>query len=186
MTSFRKYPRVQWFDYNEGIFFVTIVTHNRLHYFGEITDNIMSLNRCGMIAQNEIDLLPKRLNNIELHNAVVMPNHIHLLLGIENTEGTKTGSSIINMGGLHCPEHPNNKDLPFEMRNHFASLLSTTVCGLKSGITREIRKTGYDFRWQPRYHEHIVKHKQDYELINKYIAENPLLWDKDVINDCTK
>ena len=138
------------------------------------------------MVEEEINNISKIYANVTFENYVIMPNHIHLLLGIENTEGTKTGSSIINMGGLHCPEHPNNKDLPFEMRNHFASLLSTTVCGLKSGITREIRKTGYDFRWQPRYHEHIVKHKQDYELINKYIAENPLLWDKDVINDCTK
>ena len=45
--------RLTGFDYaSDGAYFITIVTKNREHFFGEIVDNKMVLNELGKIAEN--------------------------------------------------------------------------------------------------------------------------------------
>ena len=45
--------RLTNYDYaSDGAYFVTIVTKNREHFFGEIVDNEMVLNELGEIAEN--------------------------------------------------------------------------------------------------------------------------------------
>ena len=44
----RKSPRAKWLDYNEGEYFVTICTHNWIHYFGEIADGEIHLSQIGL------------------------------------------------------------------------------------------------------------------------------------------
>ena len=43
----RKSPRAKWLDYNEGEYFVTVCTHNWIHYFGEIVDGKIHLSQIG-------------------------------------------------------------------------------------------------------------------------------------------
>ena len=44
--------RLKGWDYGaDAIYFVTICTNHRQHYFGEIEDNTMQLNAVGLIAQ---------------------------------------------------------------------------------------------------------------------------------------
>ena len=97
MATYRKYPRAKWHEYNNGIYFVTIVAHNRYHYFGEIVQGAMHLNHYGEIARNEIEKMSQRIAYIRIHNTVVMPNHIHLLLQIDQSNSIakdKVGSSL--------------------------------------------------------------------------------------------
>lgn len=42
MTQYRKTPRAQFLDYDEGDYFITICTHDRKHYFGEIYNGEMA------------------------------------------------------------------------------------------------------------------------------------------------
>ena len=180
MTVSNKRPRATWHDYNAGIYFITIITNNRCQYFGKIVDGTMVLNHCGRIAQEQIDLLSQRLEYVEVHNAIVMPNHVHLLLQIIPTRyGITIRHNCTNTGALHAPEHPSELEQPFEERNHFASLLSTAICSLKSGISREIRRAGYSFEWQSRYHDHIVRDQLEYNNITDYITTNPQRWESD-------
>ena len=180
MTVTNKRPRATWHNYNAGIYFVTITTKNRCHYFGRIVDDIMEMNLCGLIAKYYIDMLPQRLDYVEVHNAIVMPNHVHLLLQIIPTRyGITVQHNCTNTGALHAPGHPSYPDQPFEERNHFASLLGTAICSLKSGITREIRRAGYSFEWQSRYHDHIVRDQLEYNNISDYITTNPQRWGSD-------
>ena len=45
--------RANWHDYNGGIYFVTICTKNREHYFGEITHCCRDVvHRCRDVARN--------------------------------------------------------------------------------------------------------------------------------------
>ena len=37
-TPCRKYPRADFHDYNGGMYFVTVCTHDKCHYFGKIDD----------------------------------------------------------------------------------------------------------------------------------------------------
>ena len=33
--------------------------------------------------------------------------------------------------------------------------------------------------WQRGYHDHVIRNREDYEMIAKYIYENPLRWELD-------
>ena len=45
--------RANWHDYNGGVYFVTICTKNREHYFGEITHCCRDgARRCRDVARN--------------------------------------------------------------------------------------------------------------------------------------
>ena len=33
--------------------------------------------------------------------------------------------------------------------------------------------------WQRSFHDHIIRNRRDYEMIAKYIAENPIHWEDD-------
>jgi REP element-mobilizing transposase RayT len=87
----RKSPRAQRYDYTSpGGYFVTICTKDRVHYFGEICRDafvthpnegrsIMVLNDLGKICSQEIENMSNRMT-VDIHEYIVMPNHIHLLL----------------------------------------------------------------------------------------------------------
>ena len=46
-----KSVRLKGYDYRQaGLYFITVCTHNREHYFGEIVDNEMQLSNIGILA----------------------------------------------------------------------------------------------------------------------------------------
>ena len=47
----------------------------------------------------------------------------------------------------------------------------------KSLMTRECKKNGFDGKlFQTSFYEHIIRCREDYEEIEKYIYENPIRW----------
>ena len=95
--------------------------------------------------------LETHYNNVKVDQYVVMPNHIHMILV------------------LGCGEKAEkNPDL------------QQVMAQLKSGISREIRKTAVDVMvWQRSLHDHVIRTQKDYEKIWMYIQTNPMRWDKD-------
>jgi REP element-mobilizing transposase RayT len=61
------------------MYFVTICTKDRVHYFGHIVDNTMILSDIGEICDHEIQQLNNR-KTVDVHEYIVMPNHVHILL----------------------------------------------------------------------------------------------------------
>ena len=81
--------RLQSYDYGSaGMYFITICTKNRLHYFGEIDNGIMQFSKLGNIATEEWIKTPniRPDMNLELGAFVVMPNHFHAILIIGNNQ----------------------------------------------------------------------------------------------------
>ena len=57
------------------------------------------------------------------------------------------------------------------------STLSKAVGYIKMNATKEIRRTqNVSAVWQRGYHDHVIRHRRDYEEIAVYIRENPLRW----------
>jgi putative transposase len=103
--------RLKGYDYGQnGAYFITICTKDRIHYFGDIppvetqylasdltnkTQGIASLrtNRSviGEIAQQYWSDIPKYFPFVELDGFVVMPNHIHGII-IINKDELKNGT----------------------------------------------------------------------------------------------
>lgn len=70
--------RWQNWDYADtGAYFITIVTKNRIDFFGEIKSGKMVLNSTGEIAQDCWLQIPDHFFGVELGEFIIMPNHIH-------------------------------------------------------------------------------------------------------------
>ena len=81
--------RLKNWDYtNNGAYFITICSNNREHFFGEIVldndVNYMNLSEIGILAQKFWIEIPNHFAFVELGNFVIMPNHIHGILIINN------------------------------------------------------------------------------------------------------
>ena len=79
--------RLQTWDYsNNGAYFITICTQNREHFFGTIQNGIMQLSEIGKLAEQFWYEIPNNFPMVELGNFVVMPNHVHGILIIDNSQ----------------------------------------------------------------------------------------------------
>lgn len=83
LTLSRRSIRLNGYDYSQaGAYFVTICTQNRLHLFGEITNDEMVLNEAGMMVEkwwNELNHIREYLiiNPMQWQCDRENPNHIH-------------------------------------------------------------------------------------------------------------
>jgi hypothetical protein len=67
--------------------------------------------------------------------------------------------------------------------NWKSGVLGAIIGQFKIVVTKRIRKDGYPgFRWQYRFHDHIVRNDQELQRIRKYIRNNPSNWEKDKFN----
>lgn len=80
--SDRHTVRADWHDYNGGIYFVTICSHDKKHIFGAIKNGGIAYSSSGGIVNRCLSAIPDHHNDVELLNYVVMPNHIHMVLAV--------------------------------------------------------------------------------------------------------
>ncbi len=74
----RQSIRLKGYDYTQaGAYFVTVVTQDRVHLFGEVVKGEMRLNEAGRMVFEQWQALPTRFATVEIDEFVVMPNHIH-------------------------------------------------------------------------------------------------------------
>lgn len=81
--------RLPDWDYSwPGVYFVTICTKNRETFFGDVAgDNKMILNNLGRIVVDEWIKTPQIRKNVKLGEFIIMPNHIHGIIIIDNGDG---------------------------------------------------------------------------------------------------
>ncbi|HAL80914.1 MAG TPA: hypothetical protein DCO83_00710, partial [Mucilaginibacter sp.] len=190
---------LQTWDYAaNAMYFITICTANREHFFGNIVETQciasltdmpnmpeyeMQLNDLGRVVELEW-LKTKELRpdmNLELGEYVVMPNHFHsiILIGDNqfNTKGYENRVGIPVHGGNDVNDYlnddPKNKFGP-QTKN-----LASVLRGFKSAVTTYARKNNIPFDWQARFHDHIISTNNEYLRITDYIENNPQNWRKD-------
>ena len=74
----RKPLRLRGYDYAEpGTYFVTVTTHDRTCWFGDVVNGAMRLTEIGHVVHEEWSAIPDRRTGVELDAFVVMPNHVH-------------------------------------------------------------------------------------------------------------
>ncbi len=87
----RKPTRLKDYDYSsEGAYFITICSHNKQCIFSQVVGAIhespeIVLNENGKIINDIIRKLNDRFNII-VDKYVIMPNHIHLIVVIEESK----------------------------------------------------------------------------------------------------
>ena len=78
--KYHKQYRLPEFDYssNNG-YFITIVTKDRQHFFGEIINQEMFITEIGLFVENHFKKIENEILHLKIHEYVIMPNHIHFL-----------------------------------------------------------------------------------------------------------
>ena len=78
----RKLLRLQNYDYStNGIYFLTICSYKKMELFSNISkDNIIELTTVGKVISDNIAILNDVYTGIDVHNYVIMPNHVHMLI----------------------------------------------------------------------------------------------------------
>ncbi|NJW55927.1 transposase, partial [Salinimicrobium sp. CDJ15-91] len=80
-----KSTRLENWDYRwNAAYFITICTADRKHYFGEIKNGKMEFSPVGVIADILWHEIIHHTSHVLLGNFVVMPNHIHGILILDN------------------------------------------------------------------------------------------------------
>ena len=100
----RRSIRLNGYDYSQsGLYLITICTQDRLCLFGEIENGEMILNDAGNMADKWWYELKHKYQNMKLHEQIVMPNHFHGIIEIDNaithTDPIPVGAKI-----CVCPE----------------------------------------------------------------------------------
>ena len=60
-----------------------------------------------------------------------------------------------------------------------SNTIGSIINQYKRIVTINARLIHADFAWQSRFHDHIIRNAQSFEIIQDYIANNPLNWEKD-------
>ncbi len=178
--------RLQSFDYSSaGMYFVTICTQNRINFFGEILNKKMKFSVLGQIAETEWTNTPaiRPDMNLELGAFVVMPNHFHAILIIGQNQYNTNNDSERGRDAMHRVSTTTNNTTHTNGFKPQSKNLASIIRGFKSSVTTYARKNNIPFNWQPRYHDHIIRTRADYDRISKYIMNNIANWDKDTFND---
>lgn len=187
----RKSPRLRHWDYgSSSAYFITICTNDREHYFGEISDSKMQVSPVGAIAYVLWHEIKNHAKNVELGEFVVMPNHVHGILilngnnGIANIDGGAVGDGGDVVGGrdvaCNVPTGINHlKNEQMAAISPKSNTVSSIIRSYKSAVTKYCNRLGLPFKWQSRYHDHIIRNDESFQRISEYIMNNPLNWRED-------
>ena len=165
-----------------------MVTHQREHLFGEIVNGEMRLNEAGKIVWEVWQSLPGRYPNISLDEAVVMPNHFHGIVIVEETPGAAIHELPLRgdlplRDELHKSPPPEDREAYRLARRRMTIPLVIGYLKMNSAkrINLLLNCSGVPV-WQRNYYERIVRDDPAYKAIRYYIQMNPANWDNDKEN----
>jgi putative transposase len=178
----RKSIRLPGYDYSQaGAYYVTIVTFHRDCLFGEIVNKEMILNDLGKITDECWRAIPEHFPFVELGVHVVMPNHMHGIIAINDDHRADANTSARRGAIYRAPTF--RAPIIEQFGKPTVGSLPTIVRTYKAAVTRLIgRKHNTTGIWQRNYYEHIIRDEKDLQNKTDYIEANPMLWDEDENN----
>ena len=106
-----KSIRLKHYDYrSHGYYFVTICTHEKICYFGNIENQKVILSKLGIIAEKFWLEIPQHFNFVQLDSFVVIPNHIHGIIIINDTVEDLEEKPLENKN-YSCADNKNDDNL---------------------------------------------------------------------------
>ena len=170
----RRSIRLKGFDYTSaGAYFVTLVAYQRNTLFGEILNGQIQLSNFGKVADECWRDIPDHFSNVELGTYVVMPNHLHGILVVNNNDVDADASTFTRRGTIYrAPTEQFQKPV----RGSIPTIVRTYKAAVTRRIGREYNRTGI---WQRNYYEHVIRNEQEWDRIHRYIESNPSQWNED-------
>jgi len=192
----RRSIRLKGFDHGEpGYYFVTICTQDRKPLFGVIKNGAMLLNVFGKIVDRQWQNIENLFKNVSLGAYVIMPNHIHGIIQIQDSpvgatlavapdQETSVGATLavaqnrratVKVAPTNALLATNKPPVLGDMVGAFKSLCIYDY--LEQGLPKQSGRT-----WQRNYYEHIVRDDRSLANIHDYILDNPANWASDPEN----
>lgn len=153
----RKRNRLQNYDYSQnGTSFITICTQNRAKVLSKITVKddvpILILTQTGKIIDDFINEIPEKYPTAHIDKYIIMPDHIHILISLEEAAGG-TGDPSPTVDRIF---------------GWFKYQTTKTVNACNSTAGKKF--------WQRSFFDHVIRNEQDFAEIYQYIEFNPQRW----------
>ncbi len=155
----RKPTRLNGYDYSRnGAVFVTVCMQNRsedmlstINFDEKEMCSRVELSQQGKIIEKYINLIPLKYPDIKIEKYVIMPDHIHMIITVENHNEKDTSATNVStvMGWF---KYQTTKEI---------NILNNTP-GLKI--------------YQRSFNDHIIRDDKDYLIRWQYIEDNPNRW----------
>ncbi|MEM9162897.1 MAG: transposase [Cyanobacteria bacterium P01_F01_bin.4] len=183
---YRRSIRLKGYDYaSPGTYFVTICLQHRTCLLGNIINHQMQLNDAGQMVHDSWMALPWRFPQIILDAFVVMPNHFHGLITLQNLVGVPLVDTLDRL--RNCPINRNVMvdKVPIE------GVRLGDIVGAFKSITTHVYTAGVKCHgwepfqkrlWQRNYYEHIVRNETSLETLRRYVLNNPTMWIEDQLH----
>ena len=163
----------------------------------------MHLSPAGETAARFWHEIPNHFPHVRLDAFVVMPDHIHGILVIDDTaivetlhatsdNNTKNISDISNqlydISGsetLHATSlrdntanimHPKNEQM--SMISPKSGSLSQIIRSYKSAVSKQIHLFNPAFAWQTRFYDRVIRDWDEFRRIAGYVETNPEKWEE--------
>ncbi|MCE2668227.1 MAG: transposase [Microcystis sp.] len=180
----RRSIRLRNYDYSQpGAYFVTICTYQKQSWFGEIKNGQIYLNQLGKIVADEWLKTCKIRPNFKLDEWVIMPNHFHGIVIINDYSGDDQSlgarDAPLDLGARDAPLDLGARDAPLQQK---PNSLSSCIAGFKSAVTKRInllRQNTDTPIWQRNYYESILRDEKYLAVVREYIINNPKNWPND-------
>ncbi len=183
MSRYKEYRsgtlRLDGWDYRRSAwYFVTVCTADRRPFFGRVRNGVVGLSSAGCIAAQEWRRTPSVRPYVRLDSWIVMPDHIHGLIGITTESPFYSGNNATDHPAVDSSRRDESTGAGKtqsndEFRLH-AHSLGAIMCQYKSMCTKRIRRNGMpEFEWQSRFYDRIVRSRNAFRNIRRYIQNHP-------------
>jgi len=204
MALFKNKYRIEsnrcpnWDYSSPGYYFITICTKNRECILGKINKFQVILSEIGKIVEEEWLKSFEIRKELECDLYVIMPNHIHAIVGIiEQTPAINDEIDVIKNNNhdncivVETNGHDNSVETngrsslpPYQTKPFIRKprSISSFIAGFKSATTKrinELKNTPGEPVWQSNYYDHIIRNEKELKQIREYIIKNPFYWEDD-------
>jgi len=154
-TFLRKRNRLAEYDYSQdGAYFITLCTQDKKLILGNVVAaDALGRHKCELTELGELTrqtILTQNKNGIRIESFVIMPNHIHMIIVIDDQTQWRPRASAATVGQI--------------------------VSNIKSFTTKQYGS----IIWQKSFHDRVIRHQQEFETIWHYIDTNPDTWKQDM------
>ncbi|MAT38753.1 MAG: transposase [Ectothiorhodospiraceae bacterium] len=173
----RRSIRLKEFDYTQnGVYFVTLCIQDRLELFGKVQGGDMILNDSGKMVERIWLEIPDHCTDFHNEGIQIMPNHLHGILLIMDGE---IGEPITANGRIRGSAPTARLSLADVMQRFKILTTKLYTDGVKERSWRRFNTR----LWQRNYWERIIRNDRELREYKQYLAENPLRWQYDVLNE---
>ncbi|MEH2412473.1 transposase [Nostoc sp.] len=182
-----------WSYASNAGYFVTICTDGKKYFFGDVVEGEMQRSPIGEVAHKLWYEIPNHFSNCQIDSFCVMPNHIHGILVINQTQEGDAVNQTQQEDAVNARTQEEDAMNRVSTRGDgqrggvtglfnpmlSKNSLSNIIRWYKGRCTFEINQIYEGFGWQGRFHDNIIRNEFALDKIRQYIINNPINWERD-------